>query len=215
MADDGTIVQKKMPRAIRAYVRWMDRVGLIVGIVAMVQAFTLMALLVESSFSRLIVGASHVWSVEMAQFVMSAYYLLGGALSEQDDYHVRMDLWYSRFSPRTKAIIDCFSSPMLLFYLLFMFIGAVESSGWAVANDQVNYSPWAPPMAPIKIIMTIGIGMMFFQTLAVFFRDLARATGRSIKDEDEEAPTTVVIGSSRKKRKAMEEQKAREQRATP
>jgi hypothetical protein len=102
---------------------------------------------------------------------------------------------------------------MLLFYLLFLFIGAIESSGWAVANDQVNYSPWAPPMAPIKIIMSIGIGLMFFQTLAVFFRDLARATGRSIKDEDEEAPTTVVIGSSRKKRKAMEEQKAREQKA--
>jgi TRAP-type C4-dicarboxylate transport system permease small subunit len=213
MADGEQVLLKKMPRVIRAYVRWMDKVGIIVGVVAMVQAFTLMALLVESSFARLILGASHVWSVEMAQFVMSAYYLLGGALSEQDDYHVRMDLWYSRFSPRGKAIIDCFSSPMLLFYLLFLFIGAIESSGWAVANDQVNYSPWAPPMAPIKIIMSIGIGLMFFQTLAVFFRDLARATGRSIKDEDEEAPTTVVIGSSRKKRKAMEEQKAREQKA--
>jgi hypothetical protein len=55
---------------------------------------------------------------------------------------------------------------------------------------------------------------MFFQTLAVFFRDLAKATGRAIKDE-EETPTGVVIGSSRKKRKAMEEQKAREQEATP
>jgi TRAP-type C4-dicarboxylate transport system permease small subunit len=205
MADDGKIVKKKMPRAIRTYVRVMDRVGYVVGIVAMVQAFTLMLLLVESSFARLVVGASHVWSVEMAQFVMSGYYLLGGALSEQDDYHVRMDLWYGRFSPRAKAIIDCFSSPMLLFYLLFMFVGAIESSSWAVANNQVNYSPWAPPMAPIKIIMAIGIGLMFFQTVAVFFRDLAKALGRSIKEEDEEAPTGDVIGSSRKKRKALEE----------
>ena len=84
-------------------------------------------------------------------------------------------------------------------------VGAIESSAWAVANDQVNYSPWAPPMAPIKIIMTIGIGLMFFQTVAIFFRDLAKALGRSIKEEDEEAPAGEVIGSARKKRKALEE----------
>jgi TRAP-type C4-dicarboxylate transport system permease small subunit len=195
--------QKMMPRAIRTYVRVMDKVGYIVGIVAMVQAFTLMFVLVESSVARVIFGASHIWSVEMAQFVMSAYYLLGGALSEQDDYHVRMDLWYSRLSLRKRAIVDSITVPMLLFYLLFLFIGAIESSAWAVSNNQVNFSPWAPPMAPIKIIMAVGIGLMFFQATAIWFKNLAYALGRSISEE-ERAPGPVVIGSQRKKRAAAE-----------
>jgi TRAP-type mannitol/chloroaromatic compound transport system permease small subunit len=214
MADEEKVLQKQMPRPIRVYVRWMDKFGYIIGVVAMVQAFTLMLLLVESSFSRLILGVSHVWSVEMAQFVMSAYYLLGGALSEQDDYHVRMDLWYSRLSLRKKAIVDCFTGPLLLFYLLFLFIGAIESSMWAVANNQVNYSPWAPPMAPIKIIMAVGIGLMFLQTLGGFFRDLARALGRSVTEEAVAVPVVPVeemIGSSRKKRRALEEGAALEE----
>jgi TRAP-type C4-dicarboxylate transport system permease small subunit len=209
MAHEGVIVQqeivrkKMMPRPIRAYVRVMDKVGLFVGIFAMVQAFTLMFILVESSVARVIFGAAHIWSVEMAQFVMSAYYLLGGALSEQDDYHVRMDLWYSRLSLRKRAIADSITVPMLLFYLLFLFVGAIESSTWAVVNKQVNYSPWAPPMAPIKIIMTVGIGLMFFQATAIWFRNLAYALGRSISEE-EEVPAPVEIGSARKKRTAEE-----------
>src|SRR3990170_2478156 len=193
--EGGNVVEKKMPRAVRAYVRVMNRVGYIVGIVAMVQAFALMILLVESSLARVVFGASHIWSVEMAQFVMSAYYLLGGALSEQDDYHVRMDLYYHRFSPKVRAIIDCFSGPFLLFYLLFLFIGAIESSAWAVANKQVNYSPWAPPMAPIKIIMAVGIGLMFLQVLAVFFKDLATALGRSLTHGEQRAPGAGTAGS--------------------
>ena len=193
--EGGNVVEKKMPRAVRAYVRVMNRVGYIVGIVAMVQAFALMILLVESSLARVVFGASHIWSVEMAQFVMSAYYLLGGALSEQDDYHVRMDLYYHRLSPKWRAIVDCFSGPLLLFYLLFLFIGGIESSTWAVANDQVNYSPWAPPMAPIKIIMTVGIGLMFLQVIAVFLKDLAKALGRSITDEAPSGAEAVPVGA--------------------
>ena len=210
MAHEAVVAQsvavpkkKMMPRAIRVYVRWMDKVGYVVGIIAMVQAFTLMILLVESSFARVILGFSHVWSVEMAQFVMSAYYLLGGAISEQDDYHVRMDLWYSRLPLRKRAIVDTITVPLLLFYLLFLFVGAIESSGWAVANNQVNYSPWAPPMAPIKIIMTVGIGLMFFQATAIWFKNLAYALGRSISEE-ERPPAPVEIGSARKKRAAQE-----------
>lgn len=183
MLDGGRNVEKKMPRPIRAYVRVMDTVGYGVGLFAMLLTFGLMGLLVESSFARLVFGTSHIWSVEMAQFVMAAYYLLGGALSEQDDYHVRMDLLYARLSTRKKAIVDCFTTPLVIFYMAFMFLGGIGSSRWALFHKQVNYSPWAPPMSPIKIIMTIGLGLMLLQLIALWFRALATALGRSMGDE--------------------------------
>jgi len=172
---------KKFPGFIRAYVRFTDMLGQKVGLVGMVLTFVLLFFLIESSVARLVLGISHIWSTEMAMFTMSAYYLLGGALSEQDDYHVRMDLLYSRFSPRTKAIVDCFTSPILFFYMGSMFVSAVGSTLWAIEYKQVNYSPWAPPLAPIKIVMTFGIGLMLMQLAAIFFRDLAKALGRSIE----------------------------------
>ncbi len=172
---------KKMPRVVIAYVRFVDKIGKAAGVVAMILTFVLLGLLVESSVARLVFGVSHIWSVEMAMFTMTAYYLLGGALSEQDDYHVRMDLFYGRLSPRAQSISNCVTAAFLIFYLVFLFVGGISNSHWAWVNKQVNYSPWAPPMAPIKVIMTVGIGLMLLQCIATFFRDLARALGRPIE----------------------------------
>lgn len=173
--------KKRMPAPIRWYVKIVDKLGKGAGIVAMCLTFVLLGILVESSIARLFFGVSHIWSVEMAMFTMTAYYLLGGALSEQDNYHVRMDLFYSRLSPRGKAIIDSITGLCVIFYLFFLFTGAWENTKWAIEHKQVNFSAWAPPMAPIKIIMTVGIGLMLLQVIATFFRDLAQALGRSIE----------------------------------
>lgn len=172
---------RKMPRLVVGYVRLVDRLGRVAGVFAMILTFVLAGILLESSLARVLFGVSHIWSVEMAQFLMSAYYLLGGALSEQDGYHVRMDLFYSRLSPKARVIVDCFTAPILVFYLVFLFVGGISSSYWAIIHNQVNYSAWAPPMAPIKIIMTVGIGIMLLQVVAIFLKDLAKALGRSLE----------------------------------
>lgn len=172
---------KRMPAAIRLYVRTVDKLGKGAGVVAMFLTFVLLAILVESTFARLLFGVSHIWSVEMAMFTMTAYYLLGGAISEQDHYHVRMDLFYSRLPDRGKAIMDSVTGLLVIFYLVLLFTGAISNTHWAWVNKQVNFSAWAPPMAPIKLIMTVGIGLMLLQVIATFFRDLARALGRSLE----------------------------------
>ncbi len=173
--------RKRMPAAIRGYVRVVDKIGKAAGVVAMFLTFVLLAILIESSAARLFFGVSHIWSVEVAMFTMSAYYLLGGALSEQDDYHVRMDLFYNRFSPRTKAIMDSITGLLVIFYLVFLFTGAVSNTHWAWTNKQVNFSAWAPPMTPIKLIMTVGVLLMLLQVIATFFRDLSKALERSLE----------------------------------
>ena len=111
---------------------------------------------------------------------MAAYYLLGGGYSIQLNSHVRMDLLYARWSPKTKAAVDCITAVGLLAYLVVLLYGGVSSTQYALEYDQKNYSVWAPPMAPIKIAMTVGIALMLLQVVAVFFRDLAAARGKPL-----------------------------------
>ena len=92
----------------------------------------------------------HIWVVEMAQFTMAAYYILGGGYSMQLGSHVRMDLLYGRWSERTKAIADVITACGLIFYLVFLLYGGISSAQYALEYDQRNYSAWAPPMAPIN-----------------------------------------------------------------
>jgi TRAP-type mannitol/chloroaromatic compound transport system permease small subunit len=57
----------------------------------------------------------------------------------------------------------------------------VSSTNYAITYGQKNYSSWAPPLSPIKIIMTIGIAMMLLQAIAMFFRDMATVRGERLE----------------------------------
>jgi TRAP-type mannitol/chloroaromatic compound transport system permease small subunit len=169
-----------VPKAIRTYVSWVDAVNLAVGRAMMYLIFIIKGILLLSSISRGLFDVSYIWSVEMAQFMLTAYYILGGGYSMQIDSHVRMDLLYSRWSPRKRALADALTSGFLLFYLVFLLIGAISGTMYALEYNQKNYSSWAPPLAPIKIIMCIGIALMLLQVLAVLFKDVAKARGEPL-----------------------------------
>lgn len=147
--------------------------------------FAMMGILLYGALSRTLFDAPVIWAVEMAQMTMAAYYLLGGGYSMQLGTHVRMDLVYGRWSPKRQAFTDSITAFCLIFYLVIMLYGGISSTQYAIEYGQKNYSVWAPPMAPIKIVMTFGIFLMLLQAVSMFFKDLARATGDPIDEDDE------------------------------
>ena len=170
-----------MPEAVKAYVRYVDAFNRVVGRGAMYMIFVMMGILLLSALSRGLLGISYIWVVEISQFLLTAYYILGGPYSVQLDGHVRMDVFYSRWSPKTRATVDAVTSFCVLFYLVVLLMGAVSSTKYAIQYGQKNYSAWAPPLWPIKVVMTFGILLMLMQMLAVFFRDVAKARGESLE----------------------------------
>lgn len=169
-----------MPRFIKAYVRYVDATNRVLGFLVMYMVLVMMGVLLFGAVSRYAFNASFLWIIEMSQFLMAAYYLLGGGYSMQLDAHVRMDVAYERWTLRTRAFVDSITAFCLVFYLVYLIYGGISSSAYALKYGQTNYSAWAPPMAPIKIIMTAGIVLMLLQAIAIFFRDLAKVTGREI-----------------------------------
>jgi TRAP-type C4-dicarboxylate transport system permease small subunit len=169
-----------MPRPIVLYVRWVERVSRFFGRVAMYLVFAMIGVLLWSAFMRTGFNRPPLWSVEMSQFLLVAYFILGGAWTMQLDSHVRMDLLYARWTPRKRAFADTITSVCLVTYLVVMLWGGVSSTGYALEYGQRAATSWRPPMAPIKIIMTFGILLMLLQTVAFFFRDLARTRGVDI-----------------------------------
>ncbi len=170
-----------MPGFVTAYVRWVESVNRWIGRTVMYLVIVSMGLLLLSSISRTFFNTSYIWMVEMLQFILTAYYILGGGYSVQLNSHVRMDLFYSNLSERGKAIADSITSLLVLFYLVVLLLGAISSTIYAFQYGQVNYSAWRPPLWPIKSIMVVGIFLMLLQMLAVFLRDVARARGEDIE----------------------------------
>jgi len=172
-----------MPKAIKLYVRYVDAVSFRVGRFAMYLIFAIMGILLYSSISKTFFQPS-LWTLEMAQFVMVAYYLLGGSYSMQLGSHVRMDLAYGAWSDKTKATVDAVTVLFLIFYLGVLLYGGLSSTQYALQYGEKSYSSWAPKMAPIKIIMVFGILLMLLQAVATFFKDLAKVRGQDLGVED-------------------------------
>ncbi len=168
-----------MPPAISAYVRFVDAFNRRVGRIAMWLVFVMMAILLWSSFSKSFLLPS-LWTLEMAQFTLTAYYLLGGAYSLQLGSNVRMDLIYGGWTDRQKAWVDAFSVFALMFYLGVLLFGAFESTQYAVEFGERTRSAWRPYMAPIKIVMCVGIFLMLLQATAEFFKDIAKIRGAEL-----------------------------------
>ena len=142
--------------------------------------FVMIGVMLYASFSRTVIGMPVNWAMEMGQFLLAAYYLLGGGYSLQINAHVRMDLLYGRLSPRKMAFTDTLTAFCLIFSLSTLLIGGISSTEYAITYKQVNYTSWAPLLWPIKSIMTVGIFLMLLQAVAIFFKDLARFRGEEI-----------------------------------
>lgn len=168
-----------MHKAIRAYVRGVDRMNRVIGRCTMYLIFVMLGVLLYSSVNKALFDPA-IWTLEMAQFLMVAYFLLGGAYSLQLDDHVRMDLLYGRWSPRTRAWVDVLTAVFLLFYLVLLLYGGISSTLYAFEYGETSYSAWSPRMAPIKVVMVIGITLMLLQAISQFFKDVAEVRGETL-----------------------------------
>ncbi|WP_136636750.1 TRAP transporter small permease subunit [Pseudooceanicola onchidii] len=174
--------------ALRRYVAIVDTVNYGLGRVIMFGIFALMAVLAWSTVSKAVFTPS-LWTLEMAQFVMVGYFMLGGPYSIQMGSNVRMDLFYGDFSPRKKAWFDSFTVLFLVVYLGILLWGGIESTQYAFQyGGERSASAWRPYMWPIKVVMCIGITLMLLQALSELAKDIIflktgeRPQGRADKE---------------------------------
>ena len=170
-----------MNKVITAYVDGITATSKVVGAAAMYLVFGMLGILFFETVSRTFFNHPWIWTVEMAQFVMAAYYTLGGAYTLIIDGHVRMDLAYAKWSPKNKALADVLTFAVIMLYLIVLLLGGIISLEYSIKYKQKSYSSWAPPVTPIKIIMLFGMLLMILQVIAEFFKDLAKARGKETK----------------------------------
>ncbi len=164
---------------MEGYVRRVDAFNYRVGRFAMYLVFAMIGILAWSSISKTFFLPS-LWTLEMAQFTMMAYFILGGAYSIQLGSNVRMDLVYGGWSDRTKAAVDAFSVMFLLFYLGVLLYGGFLSTSYSIEYGERSRTAWRPYMWPIKTVMMSGIFLMLLQASAELCRDILRLKGRHL-----------------------------------
>lgn len=159
---------------MRKIVEAIDSISDQTGKIACWLATILVSLIALEVIMRYFFDAPTMWNYETSQMVGGAFFAMGWAYALRHHSHVRIDVFYTRMSPRAKAGIDVVGTFFLFFPLMLMFIST--SIAWTVTAWEVNEKSvetyWYPPMAPLRTVVTIGLILLALQGVAQFVRDL-------------------------------------------
>ncbi|WP_319529933.1 TRAP transporter small permease subunit [uncultured Cohaesibacter sp.] len=159
------------------YVRVVDRINYYIGRVMMYGVFAIVGILLWSTISKALFVVPAFWTLEVAQFALAAYYIMGGPYSIQLGANVRMDLFYGNWSLRKRAWFDSFTILLLILYLGVLLYGGIESTSYSLEYGERNPSLWRPYIWPVKAMMCFGFFLMLLQAISELIKDIARLRG--------------------------------------
>jgi TRAP-type mannitol/chloroaromatic compound transport system permease small subunit len=125
-------------------------------------------------FSRYVLNTPHDWALNGQIMLYGTLFMMAGAYTLAKAGHVRGDVLYGFFQPRTQAGID------LLLYLVFFLPGivALTWAGWTYANESLairekTFSATPLPLYPFKFIIPLAGGMLLLQGVVEIVRCIA------------------------------------------
>ena len=122
-------------------------------------------------FSRYALNNPHDWSLDAQVMMYGTLFMMAGAYTLAKSGHVRGDVLYGFFRPRTQATLD------LILYVLFFLPGVVALTwaGWNFANEALairekTFSATPLPIYPFKFAIPVAGGMLLLQGLVEIVR---------------------------------------------
>jgi TRAP-type mannitol/chloroaromatic compound transport system permease small subunit len=140
------------------------------------QAFAWMIILLTGMiswevYSRYALNAPHDWALNLQIMMYGTLFMMAGAYTLSKNGHVRGDVLYGFFRPRTQATID------LVLYIVFFLPGilALTYAGWTYANEALairekTFSATPLPLYPFKFIIPFAGAMLLLQGIVEIVR---------------------------------------------
>ena len=94
---------------------------------------------------RYVFDAPTIWGFEATTFIYGVHFMLGLAYTDVNDGHVRVDIFTSRASRRTQAVIVIIAN-LVIFLPVFtcMTIWAWKYAITSTLQGELNSTSWAP-----------------------------------------------------------------------
>ena len=118
--------------------------------------------------ARKVFNFSKIWIMEMEWHLYALIFLLAAGYALKHDRHVRVDLFYEKFSEKEKAITNFWGH--LLFLIPWCIMVVIASYHYALESLLINEGSPEPGGLParymIKFCITLGIMLLMLQALA-------------------------------------------------
>jgi TRAP-type mannitol/chloroaromatic compound transport system permease small subunit len=137
---------------------FIDKVSTFVGHTFSWLIVALTLLISWEVFSRYVLDSPNAWAFDGMIMLYGTLFMMSGAYTLSKNGHVRGDVLYGFFEPRTQATLD------LILYFLFIIPGVVAltyagyfyaAESWAI-NEHSNITADGPPVYPFKTVIPLA-----------------------------------------------------------
>ncbi|MFM9880415.1 MAG: TRAP transporter small permease subunit [Burkholderiaceae bacterium] len=149
----------------------VDRLSTWIGKAGSWTALALTLLISVEVFSRYVLNKPHSWVLDAQIMLYGVLFMTAGAYTLSKNGHVRGDVLYGFFRPRTQATID------LTLYILFFLPGivALTWAGWSFAQESLaineqTFNADSLPLYPFKFVIPLSGAMLLLQGLVEIVR---------------------------------------------
>jgi TRAP-type mannitol/chloroaromatic compound transport system permease small subunit len=123
-------------------------------------------------FSRYVLGEPHAWAFDAMAMLYGTMFMMAGAYTLAKNGHVRGDVLYGFFRPRTQATID------LVLFIVFFIPGVIAltyagyfyaAESWAI-DEHSNVTAGGPPIYPFKTVIPLAGAILLAQGIVEIVR---------------------------------------------
>jgi TRAP-type mannitol/chloroaromatic compound transport system permease small subunit len=149
----------------------VDRLSTFVGKLCAWTVVGLTVLITVEVFSRYVLNKPHAWVLDAQIMLYGTLFMTAGAYTLSKNGHVRGDVLYGFFRPRTQATVD------LILYIVFFLPGivALTWAGWTFAQDSLaireqTFNADPLPVYPFKFVIPIAGAVLLLQGIVEIVR---------------------------------------------
>jgi len=155
-------------------IRVIDTVSDWVGRIVAWLIIPLVGALTFEVFARYLFNAPTVWAYDVSYMLYGSLFMLGAGYALLRGGHIRTDMLYQNWSPRTQGAIDAVCYLFLFFpaMLFLLWMGGQEAwHAWTI-GERSDASPWRPILYPFKAVIPVTAVLLLAQGVSEFLKSL-------------------------------------------
>jgi TRAP-type mannitol/chloroaromatic compound transport system permease small subunit len=137
--------------------------------------------LTYEGIARYFFNAPTLWAFDLSYMLYGALFMLGAHYTLQRGAHIRTDMLWEKFSPRTKGMIDAVAYIGFFFpAMILLFYASVDEAwhAWQI-NELSEQTAWRPVLWPFKAVVPLTALLLLVQGVSELLKSLyAARTGR-------------------------------------
>jgi TRAP-type mannitol/chloroaromatic compound transport system permease small subunit len=121
---------------------------------------------------RYVFNRPTIWVWEVNEWLMAGLTILMGGYLLLKEGHVVADVFVVKLSPRTRAVINLFTSVLFFLSIGLLLWGGTSQALESLAEREESGTIFRGPIYIVKMTWPIGVFLLLLQGAAKFIRDL-------------------------------------------